>query len=397
MKTLSRPRKKAKGPRHFTLMVVPHSRDKIWSIRVPASLVKALSILLLLAMVALGSFTYAYHNLLQNMDELRYLRATSREQKDQIDNLKKETSNIQEKLIILDQLDAQIRAKLNLPKPAPSRGPESGRAQGGEQTSSTTTLPKPSPGSQGEVRIASALLPPAVEPADKQGPGPANPSTTADVDVEVAQPGTSPGVATTSPPLARNDYATARRLAPVSRSDGRTARSSQELAALGATVASLHEEVKEKQEVLTQLSQAVDQKIAKDAATPTGWPARGEITSTFGYRRSPFGWGSDFHPAIDIAAAWGTPVAATANGIVRYVGWKGGLGRTVILEHGYGFTTLYGHLTQATVKAGQKVQRGQVIGLMGSTGLSTGPHVHYEVWVAGKQVDPWPYMQRKLP
>lgn len=122
---------------------------------------------------------------------------------------------------------------------------------------------------------------------------------------------------------------------------------------------------------------------------PSIWPARGEISSPFGLRWN----GSDFHPGIDIANDFGTPIVATADGIVTDAGWNsGGYGNKVDIDHGNGIMTRYGHAQAVVVHAGQHVKRGQIIAYMGSTGFSTGPHLHYEVRIHGEAVNPAPYL-----
>ena len=130
------------------------------------------------------------------------------------------------------------------------------------------------------------------------------------------------------------------------------------------------------------------------AHKPSGWPVHGaEITDGFGPRLSPFGWGWQFHDGIDMGQDYGEPVYATGAGTVVYADWlAGGYGKCVIIDHGYGFRTLYAHLQDWNVSAGQEVSRGDVIGWVGSTGLSTGPHLHYEVLLNGVAVDPEPYL-----
>jgi murein DD-endopeptidase MepM/ murein hydrolase activator NlpD len=123
-------------------------------------------------------------------------------------------------------------------------------------------------------------------------------------------------------------------------------------------------------------------------ATPKGLPAAGTITSPYGIRKHPITGKEQFHPALDIKESPGSLIKATADGIVSFSGWDGGSGNIVVLEHGFGFSTLYGHTKKNTVTVGQKVKRGDVIGYIGSTGYSTGPHVHYEVWKEGRPVDP---------
>ena len=122
---------------------------------------------------------------------------------------------------------------------------------------------------------------------------------------------------------------------------------------------------------------------------PSIWPTVGVVTSPYGLR-----WGgTDFHPGIDIANDMGTPIVATADGVVEYAGWNsGGYGNMVDINHGNGMLTRYGHASQVVVSAGQHVRRGQVIAYMGSTGFSTGPHVHYEIHVNGQRVNPISYL-----
>jgi murein DD-endopeptidase MepM/ murein hydrolase activator NlpD len=124
------------------------------------------------------------------------------------------------------------------------------------------------------------------------------------------------------------------------------------------------------------------------APTPGGlaWPVSGVITSGFGMR-----WGS-LHPGIDIAAPIGTPIHAAASGTVIYAGWEGGYGNFTMIDHGGGLVTCYGHQSAIAVSSGQSVSQGQVIGYVGSTGFSTGPHLHFEVRVNGSPVDPMGYL-----
>ena len=137
---------------------------------------------------------------------------------------------------------------------------------------------------------------------------------------------------------------------------------------------------------------AARQRLAALSTTPRGWPARGIITSDYGYRIHPiFGYGR-FHSGLDIADNYGTPIKATAAGRVTYSGWMQGYGNAVIIDHGHGLQTLYGHCSRLNVYVGQHVTKGQNIADMGSTGNSTGPHVHYEVIKNGSCVSPISYL-----
>jgi murein DD-endopeptidase MepM/ murein hydrolase activator NlpD len=126
------------------------------------------------------------------------------------------------------------------------------------------------------------------------------------------------------------------------------------------------------------------------AAGTFSWPVTGTITSPFGWRSNPFGGAPEFHQGLDIAAPTGTTVTAAAGGTVIMAQWYGGYGNYILIDHGGGYSTGYGHLSAIYVTTGQSVQRGQAIGAVGSTGQSTGPHLHFEVRIAGKPVDPAP-------
>jgi murein DD-endopeptidase MepM/ murein hydrolase activator NlpD len=123
-------------------------------------------------------------------------------------------------------------------------------------------------------------------------------------------------------------------------------------------------------------------------ATPQGRPVEGRLSSGYGMRIHPRTGREQFHSGIDLAAPSGTPVHATADGIVSVADWSTGSGQVVVIEHGHGFSTVYAHNSRIDVKVGQTVKRGAVIAATGATGNATGPHVHYEVWKDGHSVNP---------
>ena len=131
-------------------------------------------------------------------------------------------------------------------------------------------------------------------------------------------------------------------------------------------------------------------------STPSIWPVKGHITSTYGRRQDPFTGDGVFHRGVDISAPRGSPVRATADGFVSMTGWDAGLGKTIKIFHGNnGFATTYGHLQEYLVRPGQAVQRGELIGLVGSTGRTTGAHLHYEVKSKGLTINPYRYLKSK--
>ena len=154
------------------------------------------------------------------------------------------------------------------------------------------------------------------------------------------------------------------------------------LATLTAKMGRLEEDLKEYEAVLRERGY-----------TPTIWPVNGNLEGGFGGRRNPFGGlGWEFHSGQDIEADSGAPVVSGASGRVVFVGWQNGYGQLVVVDHGGGLTTRYGHLSHIDVDLEQMVSRGQLLGKVGSTGRSTGPHLHYEVRINDHAVNPLPYL-----
>lgn len=144
-----------------------------------------------------------------------------------------------------------------------------------------------------------------------------------------------------------------------------------------------------------EVEPALNQIIVREEAKPQGLPLKAkdtEVTSGFGFRPNPFGWGYEFHQGIDFVADYGAPVYATAAGTVVKAEWESGYGNHVIVDHGYGLETLYAHLSDIKVQQGDRVDRQQVLGYLGNTGRSSGPHLHYSVLRNGKPVDPRKYL-----
>lgn len=139
---------------------------------------------------------------------------------------------------------------------------------------------------------------------------------------------------------------------------------------------------------LDEARPGVERREALAAATPSIWPVSGWLSSAYGARTDPFNGGRDFHSGLDISADSGQPVRATADGVVAAARQNGNFGKLVVLDHGFSIGTRYGHLSRFAVIEGQRVRRGDVIGYVGSTGRSTSPHVHYELTLNGRPVNP---------
>jgi murein DD-endopeptidase MepM/ murein hydrolase activator NlpD len=145
---------------------------------------------------------------------------------------------------------------------------------------------------------------------------------------------------------------------------------------------------------LTKNSTTADWIRANSA--PNLWPVEGQITGSFGERIDPFNGEGAFHSGVDISSYIGSPVMAPADGLVTFADFLGGYGRAVIVDHGHGISTRYGHLSSFAVTAGQHIQRGDTIGYVGLSGRSTGPHLHYEVRINDVPVNPYKYLRLTL-
>ncbi|QEK11921.1 M23 family metallopeptidase [Crassaminicella thermophila] len=181
---------------------------------------------------------------------------------------------------------------------------------------------------------------------------------------------------------------------PISRSSSRTIFSVQSMPksdshdSIDMELKRLTSEMDHEVKSLNDLMDDVKKRLKFLAAKPTKRPASGKITSKFGYRISPITNRIQFHKGIDIANKEGTNIIAAGTGIVTFSGWNSGYGKTIIISHGYGYRSVYAHNKKNLVNVGQKVQKGDIIAKMGSTGRSTGPHVHFEIHYKGKQIDP---------
>jgi murein DD-endopeptidase MepM/ murein hydrolase activator NlpD len=148
---------------------------------------------------------------------------------------------------------------------------------------------------------------------------------------------------------------------------------------------------------LQSVRASVEKRNALAAATPSIWPAQGWLTSGMGARRDPMTGDADYHAGLDIAGDRGQPIYATAAGRVTHVGYQGAYGNLVVLDHGFGLETKYGHLLSSSVKQGQKVKRGDVLGRLGATGRATGYHLHYEVRANGRLLNPLQLLTQQKP
>lgn len=157
---------------------------------------------------------------------------------------------------------------------------------------------------------------------------------------------------------------------------------------LKGNISTLSDRVESLNDKIKEIYELNGDKIRFVHSNPTRVPVEGWITSDFGMRRSPYSGVTKMHYGVDIASPVGTPVQSAADGKVVFADFRGGYGRMIVIDHGYGLSTIYGHTSQLFVKKGDVIKRGDIIASVGSTGASTGPHLHYEVHVDGIPADP---------
>jgi murein DD-endopeptidase MepM/ murein hydrolase activator NlpD len=165
------------------------------------------------------------------------------------------------------------------------------------------------------------------------------------------------------------------------------------IAGMRKNIEKLNEEANNREKSFNELIGFLHEQKSILASTPSLWPVQGWVTSEFGARQSPFRSGVEFHKGLDISTRFGKEIIAPADGFVTNAGFDSGDGKFIKIEHGHGFSTAYLHLSRINIKQGSRVKRGDIIGYVGDTGRSTGPHLHYSVLVNNVQVNPRKYLR----
>ncbi|EGO64190.1 M23 family metallopeptidase [Acetonema longum] len=347
--------------REYTLMLVPHQGEAVVKIRIPVKAIKysvaTVCVVTILMTGAIINYRHTVKTANADKSELKHLREVNSSQNEQIEQLAGKTAKLQQDMTRLNVLDSEIRKILNSDELKASR---------------------------------SGVTRPNLPGHDGQG----GPVIQAQTSVIGSASDTLQDVANVREKILNSDELKASRSGAIrptsSGHDGQGGPAIHAQASeIGSALDTLQNVAEMREKSLAELKLALIELNAQLAVTPSIWPNDdGVVTSRFGWRQSPWGMGSDFHPGIDIANDYGSPVVAAADGEVIYSGWIGGYGKAVEIRHGHGINTIYGHNSELAVSVGQYVKKGQLIAYMGSTGNSTGPHVHYEVRVNDTAVNP---------
>jgi murein DD-endopeptidase MepM/ murein hydrolase activator NlpD len=397
-------RRSSAGPDHFTLLIVPHTTQEAISLRMPHW---ALYVCILLVVASLGGLALLLRDysvarsqldvLRQDrqveVDRQRAMRETILSQDQQVRSLAAETSRLNDDVSSMDRLIAEVRQIVGLDRLATATNSSLSITA---TVTATSTKPASLPGATATPVASSALQEDRVASlAYAMG----------DRQSLLAPSSRSLTTSASGGSLASEDRAATTILA----SRGATSAAIDSRYQVRAIQTDLDAQVanlRQLRELVKDRVSHVDADMRTDAVTieqqlriydaaPKLAPVKGllDITSRFGMRVDPVAlWYSSLHNGVDIAAWWGTSVYSTAAGKVTYAGWQGNFGWTVEIEHDLGFKTLYAHNRELVAHLGEQVAAGQLIAYAGDTGKATGPHVHYEIWFEGHQINPLKYL-----
>lgn len=331
----------------YNVMVVSDERSPVRRFQIPRVLVRR-AIWAGVAVAFLASLlAWDYWRLRMENAELDRLRLETAEQREQIEGFHVTLRAAETRLNQVRELERKVRIIANLPGAS---------AVGGDQV--TELAPQPTHPGEVDPVLPAGVPVDAIEALEGRG-GPEV------LELDLPE----------SDPVA-----------------GITTEGAREVAALGRVARTVGGVAETRAESLDHLLSQLEDKSDRLASMPSVWPAKGWLTSRFGPRISPFTGRRHTHSGIDVAARAGTPIIAPARGRVAFVGSKGPLGKTIVLDHGYGVRTIYGHTSKIHVSTGDEVERGARIADIGNTGRSTGPHLHYTVQINGRSRDPLDYI-----
>jgi murein DD-endopeptidase MepM/ murein hydrolase activator NlpD len=349
---------------HYTVLVIPEGTQSPRRFRVAQKALRRSVWALGFGAVLLLAVCVDYVRVRFDVVELDSLRAETTAQRTQLDALSTTLSGVEGRLTQLGEFEQKVRMIADLP-PAVA-----GRSDGMVAVGGGSERLVQEPGSAESGSAEPAVDEPSSSPASQGGEADAVPTPKA-------------------PPAADESGTASESPAPV---EATPATIESRAAALRAKGEDLSARADEQQASFADLLSRLDGKRRLLASTPSIWPAEGWLTSRYGHRVSPFTGRRQLHAGIDIAGATGTPIIAPARGRVVFSGYKGHMGRTVVLDHGFRMRTTFGHAKELNVRPGQEVERGQRIASIGSTGRSTGPHLHYALEINGRTVNPLNYI-----
>ncbi|MBS1983381.1 MAG: M23 family metallopeptidase [Bdellovibrionales bacterium] len=374
--------------RFFTFMIVPERSDRIRKMTLPAWLLRAG--LFFAAVMTLVSFLllFDYLHMLSQVAENKKLRVENNLLKMDIQTAKNKVEALDQSVGRLKTFAQKLRVISNLDQPgapkflqAPPEGVLHGDA-GSEDSGSIGDEAEPAERPQPKLKKGRRKVGPPAQIVNPQSAPAEAPPPPANESPGAAMP--SPGADLHS----RLEYQRSRTLVSNFGEEFDAQSLEQQIAVISDAAVRLREIAEIEEQNLADLQEHLQDRVFRLLSTPSILPAQGYISSEFGYRTNPFSGTRTFHAGLDIANSIGTVIFAPADGKVTKVGFSGGFGTVIKIDHGYGVATKFGHVSKSLVKDGQRVKRGDKIAEMGNSGRSTGPHVHYQVEVNGRPVQP---------
>ena len=315
----------------FTLMFIPHNNSEVKSVKVPALLINGLAVFGLFSFVVFGILFVNSARLESKLIENDKLKTVNHIQNEELKLLKEDTLKALEKLEEIKETDVKVREMVGLKVKTAEEEVASRSGSGGSPFASRIF-----------TSTGVDLL-----------------TLTYDEDEDVLK------------------------------DENQRQSGINDIKEIRAMLQIINEETENQEKVLANLEKETADRIRFLAAKPSGRPSGGKITSPYGWRSNPFsGRGSEFHSGIDLAGGYGANIASTGSGRVTFAGYRAGFGYTIVVNHGYGYTTTYAHCSSLLAKVGDQVKRGQVIAKIGRSGRATGAHLHYEVTYNGSTIDP---------
>lgn len=349
--------------KYYTVMVVPEKEKDVKTYRIPTALFKSLAFLFVMLMVLIGVLAFDYWKILQQVYENKHLSIENRQLKEQIQLFQMKMNSIASDLKRINTFEKKLRVITGLEDIA-EKGPLY-RPNNGEEEKEKFSLEDLN--SSLDIKFHQDV---ESEPKFKELKSLYDKKIAANLGLE-------------------RSYLLTKQWSELAR---RSFSLSNDYAKFDYKYSLLKEVVDGIEGRIHQLDQHLLDRESFLKSTPTILPTAGWVTSYFGQRVSPWAGTVKMHEGLDIGAPFGTHILSAADGIVTFSGEKAGFGKFVQVDHGYGIETIYAHNRDLYVKAGQKIKRGTLLAGVGSTGHSTGPHLHYEVRVNGIAVDPLYYI-----
>lgn len=368
--------------KHYTLMIIPEKEKGIRSFKIPGLLFRSFTFVLVLVSILLGIMLYDYWKILGQIHENKHLNLENRQLREQIQLFQMKMNSLAEDLERVHTFEKKLRVITGIEDP----------------TKAAPIVPSAGNGSKGEGMHMMDDHSPSSDSSSSSPRSPGNDQSFKEHDLELklefpdmrVNPDYLELKGLYDKKIAANlgftkQYKITRQWSDLIK---KSFSLSNEYAEFDFKFGKIKGSASRLENSIHELDQYLLDRSSILKSTPTILPSVGWITSYFGHRVSPYAGKVKMHEGLDVGAPTGTPIVAPADGMITFAGHKAGFGNFVQIDHGYGIETIYAHAYKVIAKNGQKVRRGDLIAKVGSTGYSTGPHLHYEVRVNGIAVDP---------